>query len=93
MYLGSGSYIIALDLTTREKVWEFETGGVVRSSPAKAGPVIYAGSDDGSLYAVDAATGALRWQYETGGPVTSSPAVIDGVVYFGSHDGNIYAIE
>jgi eukaryotic-like serine/threonine-protein kinase len=93
MYLGSGEYIVALDLNSQKILWEFKTGGIVRSSPAKSGPVVYAGSDDGYLYAVDAATGELKWQYETGSAITSSPAVVDGVVYVGSHDGNLYAIE
>jgi eukaryotic-like serine/threonine-protein kinase len=93
MYLGSGEYIVALDLNNQQILWEFKTGGIVRSSPAKAGPVVYAGSDDGYLYAVDAATGELKWQYKTGSAITSSPAVVDGVVYVGSHDSNLYAIE
>jgi outer membrane protein assembly factor BamB/predicted nucleic acid-binding Zn ribbon protein len=93
MYIGSGDYIIAIDLTTHQKIWAFETGGVVRSSPAKTGPVVYAGSDDGNMYALDASSGELRWKYQTGGEVSSSPAVVDGVVYFGSDDGNLYAVE
>jgi len=93
MYLGSDKYIVALDLATQEVLWEFATGGVVRSSPAKAGSVIYAGSDDGNLYAVNAADGTLRWSYDTGARVTSSPAVVDGVVYVGSDNGKVYAIE
>lgn len=93
MYLGSNEYIIAIELSSQKILWEFRTGGTVRSAPAKAGPVIYAGSDDGSLYAVDAATGELRWKFETGSDITSSPAIVDGVVYFGSHDGTMYALK
>jgi outer membrane protein assembly factor BamB len=93
MYIGSGKFIVALDLESREILWQYETGDIVRSSPSVAGPVVYAGSDDGALYAVDASTGELRWKYQTGSRVTSSPAVVDGVVYVGSEDGKIYAIE
>jgi outer membrane protein assembly factor BamB len=93
MYLGLDKYIVALDLNSLEIIWELETGDDVQSSPAKAGSVIYAGSNDGSLYAVDADTGELKWKFETGGPITSSPAVVDGVVYVGSRDGKLYAIE
>lgn len=93
MYLGSGNYVIALDTDTQQIIWEFPTGDAVRSSPAKAGSVIYVGSDDGNLYALDSATGEVQWQYETGGAITASPAVVDGIVYVGSTDGNFYAIE
>ena len=93
MYLGSGNYVIALDIDTQQIIWEFPTGDTVRSSPAKAGSVIYIGSGDGNLYALDAATGELQWQFETGGPITTSPVVVDGVIYLGSTNGHFYAIE
>ncbi len=93
IYIGSGNRILAVDANTQEILWTFETGGLVRSSPAIAGSVLYVGSEDGKLYAVDAGTGEKLWEYATGDSITSSPAVIDGVVYIGSQDGNVYAIE
>ncbi|HEY95825.1 MAG TPA: PQQ-binding-like beta-propeller repeat protein [Dehalococcoidia bacterium] len=93
MYLGSDDFVMALDTDTQQILWEFETGDSVRSSPAKAGSVIYIGSDDGNLYALDSTTGELQWQFETGGAITASPAIVDGVIYVGSTDGNFYAIE
>ncbi|UCC17827.1 MAG: PQQ-like beta-propeller repeat protein [Dehalococcoidales bacterium] len=93
LYLGSGNFVVALNTDTQQIIWEFATGDTVRSSPAKAGSVIYIGSEDGNLYALDAVTGELQWQFETGGAITASPVVMDGVVYVGSTDGNFYAIE
>ncbi len=93
MYLGNDTSVTALNTDTQEIVWDFTTGDTVRSSPAKAGSVIYIGSDDGNLYALDAATGELQWQFETGGAITASPVVVDGVIYVGSTDGHFYAIE
>jgi outer membrane protein assembly factor BamB len=93
MYLGVDTSIVALNTDTQQIVWEYTTGATVRSSPAKAGSVIYIGSGDGNLYALDAATGELRWQFETGGAITASPVVVDGIIYIGSTDGKFYAIE
>ncbi|MFC4565917.1 PQQ-binding-like beta-propeller repeat protein [Nocardiopsis mangrovi] len=73
--------------------WTFETGGAVMSSPAVADGVLYAGSDDGHLYAVDAASGEERWRFSSEGRVRSSPVVADGVVYVGSDDGHLYAVD
>ena len=56
-------------------LWKFQTGGAVASSPAVFAGVVYAGSQDGTVYAVDATTGTERWHFATGGPVASSPAV------------------
>ncbi len=54
---------------------------------------LYAGSNDGYIYALDAATGTLKWKYATGGGVASSPTISNGVVYVGSGDGLVYAIN
>jgi outer membrane protein assembly factor BamB len=73
--------------------WRFETGGVVRSSPAVAGGTVYVGSSDNTVYALDAATGDKQWAFETGDSAISSPAVADGTVYIGNHDNTVYALD
>ncbi len=93
LYIGSDNKLVAIDLQSQQKRWEFETEGIVRSSPALVDTTIYVGSEDGRLYAVDAATGEKLWDVLTGGKITSSPAVADGTVYISSHDGNLYAIR
>jgi len=42
--------------------WKFHTGGMVFSSPAVVGGVVYVGSNDGNLYAVDLSSGKQRRQ-------------------------------
>jgi len=74
--------------------WRFETGGDVDSSPA-VGPdgTVYAGSDDGNLYAIEPETGAELWRFPAGGEIRSSPAVgSDGTIYFGSKNV-LYAVN
>ncbi len=93
LYVGSDNKLVAVDLQSYQKRWEFETEGAVISSPALVDTTIYVGSEDGRLYAVDATTGEKLWDVLTGGKITSSPAVADGTVYISSHDGNLYAIE
>ena len=66
--------------------WKFHTKGMVFSSPAIAGGVVYVGSNDGNLYAVDLASGTQKWKFATKSRIPSSPAVADGVVYFVSYD-------
>jgi outer membrane protein assembly factor BamB len=54
---------------------------------------VYAGSDDGRVYALNKASGAVAWKTATGGAVVSSPAYANGVVYVGSKDQSIYALD
>ncbi len=93
LYMGSDNKLLAIDLQSHQKRWEFEAEGIISSSPAVLDNTIYVGSEDGRLYAVDATTGEKLWDVLTGDKITSSPAVADGTVYISSHDGNLYAIK
>lgn len=73
--------------------WQFETDGIVVSSPAVVNGVVYVGSRDFNVYAIDATSGEERWHFPTGGDVASSPAVVDGMVFIGSRDSNMYALD
>lgn len=79
--------------TDESLLWWFSTNGWVVNAPAVAGGVVYAGSDDHSVYALDAASGQLLWSYETGGTIRSTPTVAHGVVYVGSSDSHVYALD
>jgi outer membrane protein assembly factor BamB len=74
-------------------IWTFETGNLVRSSPAVANGTVFVGSRDNHVYALDAATGDKQWAFETVHPVRSSPAVADGIVFVGSRDNHMYALD
>jgi len=67
--------------------------GLVMSAPATANGVIFAGSDDGSVYAWDLKTEKVAWKYQTGGMVRSSPAISRGRLYIGSDDGYVYCFS
>ncbi len=93
VYLGSGADVYALNASTGAKLWSFQTGGNVNSSPAVVNGAVYFGSDDFNVYALNASTGAKLWSFATGAGVDSSPAVTNGVVYIGSGDHNVYALN
>ena len=74
-------------------IWSFTTGGWVLIAPAVVDDVVYAGSDDHSLYALTAETGDLLWSHATGDVIRSTPTVVDGRVFFGSNDNHLYALD
>ncbi|WP_436774130.1 outer membrane protein assembly factor BamB family protein [Yinghuangia sp. YIM S09857] len=73
--------------------WRFPTAGTVLSYPRVAGDVVYAASNDGTLYAVNTADGTERWKFRTSAAIGSAPFVVGGVVYLGSDDGKLYAVD
>lgn len=75
------------------KLWEFKTGGPVKSSAAIVNGKVYVGSADQKVYSLDLRTGAKDWEFKTEGTVESSPLVLDGRVYVGSEDSHLYALN
>ena len=73
--------------------WTYPAVGIIASTPAIVNGVVYAGSDDKSLYALDARSGSKLWSFATGGAIFSTPAVVNGIVYIGSGDDSLYALD
>lgn len=75
-----------------DKLWEFETGDDLYSSPTLANGFVYLGSDDMKIYCLEYHTGKLIWEFKTAGRVFS-PAVDGGKVYAGSYDRSVYCLS
>ena len=73
-------------------IWEFQTGGTVRSSPCVVEDKVYFGSWDNKLYCLNGRDGEKLWDFKTGWHVYSSPVIWDGSVYFGSCDKKFYCL-
>ena len=54
---------------------------------------VYAGSDDGKLYALDANDGSLKRVFNVESPIWSTPTVSNGVVYFGTMGGTLFGMR
>jgi len=67
--------------------WRFETE-TVRQPATIVDGVVYAGGDDGNLYALDAAEGTEQWQFDQRDAIRSFPLVVDGSVFIVAADSN-----
>jgi outer membrane protein assembly factor BamB len=83
-------------------VWKTATdsggSGGFYSSPAVEYGKVFAGRDDGKVFAFDFDDGRIDWTYTTRGPIYGSPAVADAggigpTVYIGSYDARLYALN
>lgn len=82
VYVG-GAGLSAVDAATGRERWQYEVkGNVVPSAPAAADGVVYAGDDEGRLYAVDTGGNEI-WTTDVGDDRLLSPAVANGTVYVG----------
>lgn len=75
------------------RVWRYDTGIRLTSTPAISQGTAYFGTRDGYLIALDLLTGLPRWNFDLSGyPVSSAPAVYDRTVYVGSGYA-VYAVD
>ncbi|MCO5220598.1 MAG: PQQ-binding-like beta-propeller repeat protein [Thermomicrobiales bacterium] len=75
------------------RVWRYDTGEDLRSTPAITGGVAYFGTRDGYLVALDLVTQKPKWTFDLGGyPVRASPAVGDRTVFLAS-GYNVFAVD
>jgi len=93
VYVGTfGGKLLAIDVKTREKLWEFQTEASKRNVPAlsKADGKIDFDKMMTRNFFDDMVMAVAR--YLAAGSILSSPAIDNGVIYFGSTDGNVYAL-
>lgn len=96
VFIGSSDgKLYALDADTGDKVWEFQTGDKIWSTPVIDGDRLFIGSFDKKLYALDTTTGKELWAkpFETQGAIASTPVVNNNIVYIGSFDRHLYAVD
>jgi outer membrane protein assembly factor BamB len=95
VYFGTSvGKVYALDAANGDKLWEFETGDKIWSTPAISGDTLFVGSFDKKLYALDTETGKEKWpSFETQGAIIATPLVYNGMVYIGSFDRHLYALD
>jgi len=93
VYTGTfGGKLIALDVKTRELLWEFQTEASKRNLAAFSKPdgrIDFSKMMNRNFYD-DMVLGVAK--YLTTGSILSSPVIDNGVIYFGSADGNLYAL-
>lgn len=78
--------------TDPDRSWTFETQGEVFGSATHVDGTVYAGSNDGHVYAVDADSGRERWRHRLGGSVIAAPGTVDGVT-IGAGNDTVVALD
>ena len=84
--------IYALERSTGQKKWDFQTRGRAESSPVVVGQRVYVGSGDRKLYVLDIHSGQEVQQLTLDDEVTGSPAVAEGRVLIGTRAGTLYCL-
>jgi outer membrane protein assembly factor BamB len=82
---GNQSSLFAVDLNTREELWNFSADGTVRSSPVIDPDSVYFSTTTG-LYSLSKADGIENWNTSIDASL-STPALAEGFLYLGTKSG------
>lgn len=76
------------------KEWIRSLEGGIVYSPVVVSGTVYAGCDDGKVYALNARTGKDSWRpFDTGGTVSAPPAAAGDMLFVGNGTGTFYGID
>ncbi len=91
---GAENHFLALDATTGDELWRFDSDSGSGFYPAAVGgKTVYTPASDGIVYALDAGTGAEQWRFETGGQINAAPALVGETLYVANNDGLLFALD
>lgn len=95
---GSNGKLIAFQMTTGQKLWEYDSGEELITVPVLADGKLYVASQNDTLFVVNQQTGKWEWQYRRDSPAgftirgVSTPRVQAGKVFIGFADGHLVSL-
>jgi outer membrane protein assembly factor BamB len=76
----SGSRLVAVDLSTQQRIWTAQLGDISHTGVLVADDVVVAGADDGTVAAFALDDGSLRWSVDAGDRVGAPLAATSDLV-------------
>jgi outer membrane protein assembly factor BamB len=91
VYAGSlDHYVYALNLKTGQRRWRTNVGGTAMPSQPDGTGVVWAGSQDGTMYILGTGKGKVVDKVAVKSPVSTAPLTVVGQVYVGTSKGVVY---
>lgn len=88
-----GHLLNAFNLYSGKKLWEFQVGAPIFSSPIIIGNTILSPCNDGNIYTIDLLTGKEKDRYRIADKFFSSAVYNEHSFYIGNDDGNLYSLS
>ncbi len=84
----------AVDRSTGDVEWSVDGPGEFSTRPVVSEEMVFAGGNDGVMYAFDRDDGEERWSYQVNRnyDINNEPAVVGETLYVGPVDNRVYAL-
>lgn len=93
MYGTQAGALVAVNRTSGQELWRFQTAEAIFGTPVVANGIVYFGSAGRRVYAMRMTDGAFLWAFRMKDIISSSPAIRGDTVYVSSEDRNVYALD
>ncbi len=94
LYVGStDERLYAFDYAEGSRLWRFDAGSPIESTPTVSSKAVCFGTSDGALVCLDRESGDPLWTFQTGSEIISSPIVTENSVYFYSSTDRLFALD
>ena len=92
-FASSDRKIYCICCNSGSKIWEFESGDRIWSSPVitQKDEMLFFASLDSHIYGLDIRNGNQLWKFPTMDMIDSSPCIGDNMLFVGARDGLLYA--
>ncbi len=85
--------LYAINLTSRDLSWSYETESPLWASPTVADGVVYLASLDHKVYALDQESGDLLWSEDISAAIAGAPALADNHLIVGTFGNGLLALD
>ncbi len=82
--VGLHNMILEARSASMKQAWQTSVHGMVRTSPLVNPSVVYAGTDQGMLYAFHRGSGGMLWRHGVGGPLVDRMIMLPGALVVGA---------
>src|SRR5262245_30854732 len=89
----TGAYPSTSRCPEGRRLWTFQPARFFWHAPAIGDGILYAGSDDGSVYGIGKSDGPLRWQARIADETDSGATVAGDLVLISARDGCLHALD
>lgn len=93
IFVGAERTMLALDRSSHDVVWSFDTGQSIWSQPLMLNGMLLFTSLDHNLYALEPQDGTEIWRLDLGGAAPVAPVLYEGRLYTGSFSRKIFEIS
>jgi serine/threonine protein kinase/outer membrane protein assembly factor BamB len=89
----SDGCLYAIEIATGQVCWQFQTGGMLLSSPVLVGDQVIVANSAGQVHSIRTGSGNSIWHYDGKEPIISTPVLGRDRLFVATDGGRLFALD